>query len=84
MHCRSAGESHDCSKSKSFDSNLHSHLISDAALHSNTVFNDNHSVKCVTFYFISANTLFTETRPLTAPPLFTSRDVGFKFQPVHT
>lgn len=31
--------------------------------------------------FVSTNLLFNHTSPLAAPPLFTSRDVGFKFQP---
>jgi hypothetical protein len=31
--------------------------------------------------FVSTNLLFNYTSPLTAPPLLTSRDVGFKFQP---
>jgi len=32
-------------------------------------------------YFINTNLLLNHTSPLTAPPLLTSSDVGFKFQP---
>jgi len=32
-------------------------------------------------YFVGTDMLFDETSPHTAPPLLTSRDVGFKFQP---